>query len=134
MHRQPETGQRRCYRSFYEHTYANESTRPELPMWQSGPCTEFAERTDLLDDSDDTRDPFPEPEPQAVVHGDRLDQLHRDVGVVTGHHHFGALRQRHHTGYVGGAEVELRTVVVEERRVPTALVLGQDVDAALELG
>ena len=31
-------------------------------------------------------------------------------------------------GHVGGAEVELRTVVVEERRVPAALVLGQDVD------
>src|SRR5271170_406151 len=73
-------------------------------------------------------------EPQTLVHGDGLDQLHRDVGVVTGHHHLGALRQRHHTGHVGGAEVELRTVVVEERRVPAALVLGQDVDAALEVG
>jgi hypothetical protein len=41
-------------------------------------------------------------------------------GVVTGHHHLGALRQRHHTGHVGGAEVELRTIVVEERRVPAS--------------
>src|SRR5271170_5157430 len=73
-------------------------------------------------------------EAQALVHGDGLDQLHRDLGVVTGHHHLGALRQRHHTGHVGGAEVELRTVVVEERRVPATLVLGQDVDAALEVG
>ena len=80
------------------------------------------------------RPPSADREPQTVVHGDGLDQLHRDVGVVAGHHHFGALRQRHHTGHVGGAEVELRTVVVEERRVPAALVLGQDVDAALELG
>src|SRR6202021_917935 len=59
-------------------------------------------------------------EPQTLVHGDGLDQLHRDLGVVTGHHHLGALRQRHHTGHVGGAEVELRAVVVEERRVPAA--------------
>src|SRR6185437_12468005 len=73
-------------------------------------------------------------EPQTLVHGDGLDQLHRDDGVVTGHDHLRALRQRHHTGHVGGAEVELRTVVVEERRVPAALVLGQDVDLALELG
>src|SRR5271168_556800 len=73
-------------------------------------------------------------EAQALVHGDGLDQLHRDVGVVTWHDHLGALRQRHHTGHVGGAEVELRAVVVEERRVPAALVLGQDVDLALELG
>src|SRR5690606_8845846 len=36
--------------------------------------------------------------------------------------------------HVGGPEVELRTVVVEERRVPAALVLGQDVDLRLELG
>src|ERR1700678_3306069 len=73
-------------------------------------------------------------EPQALVHGDGLDQRHRDLGVVAGHHHLGALRQRHHTGHVGGAEVELRTVVVEERRVPAALVLGQDVDLAFEVG
>ena len=37
-------------------------------------------------------------------------------------------------GDVRGAEVELRAVVVEERRVPAALVLAQDVDLRLELG
>ena len=37
-------------------------------------------------------------------------------------------------GHVGGAEVELRPVVGEERRVPAALFLGQDVDLGLELG
>src|SRR5690606_27529534 len=31
-------------------------------------------------------------------------------------------------------EVELRAVVLEERRVPAALVLGEDVDLGLELG
>src|SRR4051812_21946311 len=94
---------------------------------------------ELLDDLDDPAGAdgaatFTDRETQTVIHGDGLDQLHRDVGVVTGHHHFGALRQRHHTGHVGGAEVELRTVVVEERRVPAALVFGQDVDLTLELG
>src|SRR3954452_389572 len=77
---------------------------------------------------------FADREAQALLHGDGLDQLDGDVGLVTGHDHFGALRQRHHTGHVGGAEVELRTVVVEERRVATTLVLAQDVDAAVELG
>src|SRR5882757_3316234 len=95
--------------------------------------------TRLVDDLDDPAGAngaatLADREPQTVVHGDGLDQLHVDVGVVTGHHHLGALRQGHHTGHVGGAEVELRTVVVEERRVPAALVLGQDVDAALEVG
>ena len=58
--------------------------------------------------------------------------LHRDV--VARHHHLGAFRQRHHAGHVGGAEVELRTVVGEERRVAAALLLGQDVGLGLELG
>src|SRR5271156_4060949 len=116
----------------------NESTRPELPQRQSGPCTDLGP-ADLLDDLGDPAGAdgaatFADREPQPVVHGDGLDQLHRDVGVVAGHHHLGALRQRHHTGHVGGAEVELRTVVVEERRVPATLVLGQNVDLALEVG
>src|SRR6204780_4320166 len=40
----------------------------------------------------------------------------------------------HDTGNVGGAEVELRPVVGEERGVTTALLLGQDVGLSLELG
>ena len=39
----------------------------------------------------------------------------------------------HDAGHVGGAEVELRTVVGEERRVAAALFLGQDVGFGLEL-
>ena len=56
------------------------------------------------------------------------------LGVVAGHDHLGALGQRDGTGDVGGAEVELRAVVGEERRVPPALFLGQDVDLRLEVG
>src|SRR6185437_16548334 len=73
-------------------------------------------------------------EAQALLHGDRLDQRHRHLGVVARHDHLGALGEGHDAGHVGRPEVELRTVVVEERRVPAALVLGQDVDLALELG
>src|SRR6201995_540834 len=71
---------------------------------------------------------------EALFHGDGLDELDRHVGTVTRHHHLRALRQRDHAGHVGGTEVELRAVVVEERRVAAALLLGQDVDLALELG
>ena len=60
--------------------------------------------------------------------------VHFHRHVVARHHHLGAGRQRHHTGHVGGAEVELRTVVGEERRVTAALFLGQDVGLGLELG
>src|SRR5262245_37689519 len=39
----------------------------------------------------------------------------------------------HHAGHVGGAEIELRTVVGEERRVTAALFLGEDIGFRLEL-
>ncbi|CAN3986970.1 ABC transporter permease, partial [Dysosmobacter welbionis] len=51
-----------------------------------------------------------------------------------GHAHLSALGQGDDAGHVGGAEVELRTIVVEEGGVTAALVLGQDVNLALELG
>src|SRR5690606_20105824 len=73
-------------------------------------------------------------EAQALVHGDRLDQLDAHLGVVAGHDHLGALGQGHDARHVRGTEVELRTVVVEERGVAAALVLRQDVRLALELG
>src|SRR5712691_10130589 len=68
-----------------------------------------------------------------LLHGDRRDQLDVHGGVVARHDHLGALRQRALAGHVGGAEVELRTIVVEERRMPPALVLGQNVGFRLEL-
>src|SRR4051794_19868498 len=73
-------------------------------------------------------------EPQALFHGDGLDQRDGHLGVVTGHHHLGALGEGHHAGHVRGPEVELRPVVVEERRVPATLVLAEDVDLRLEVG
>src|SRR5215469_15629588 len=56
-------------------------------------------------------------EAQAVFHGDRADQGHHHLGVVPRHHHLRALRQVAGPGHVGGPEVELRTVTVEERSV-----------------
>src|ERR1700733_15191808 len=73
-------------------------------------------------------------EAQALFHGDGLDELDAHLSVVPGHDHLGAFGQVHNARHVRGPEVELRTVVVEERGVPTALILGQDVDLALELG
>ena len=73
-------------------------------------------------------------EAEAVLDGDRGDQLDVHVDVVAGHAHLNALGQGDDAGHVGGTEVELRTIVVEERGVTAALVLAQDVDLALELG
>src|SRR3954462_14051554 len=58
-----------------------------------------------------------------LLHGDRRDQLDVHGGVVARHDHLGARRQRALAGHVGGAEVELRAIIVEERRMPPALVL-----------
>ena len=56
------------------------------------------------------------------------------IDVVAGHAHLGALGQGDDAGNVGGAEVELRTIVVEERGVTAALFLLQDIDMAVEGG
>src|SRR2546426_6122709 len=73
-------------------------------------------------------------EPEALLHGDRRDQLDRHDRVVARHDHLHALRQLDAPGDVRGPEVELRTVSVEERRVAPALLLRQDVDLRLEVG
>src|SRR5690606_28933825 len=70
----------------------------------------------------------------SLFDGDRSDQFHFQGDVVAGHHHFSAFRQLDDTGHVGGAEVELGTITVEERGVTSALFLGQAVDLSGELG
>src|ERR1700682_830288 len=73
-------------------------------------------------------------EAHLLFDGDRGDQLDLHGDVVAGHHHLGALWQLDLTGHVRGPHVELRAVALEERGVPTALFLGEDVDLRLELG
>ena len=55
-------------------------------------------------------------------------------GVVARHDHLDALLEGDDAGDVGGAEVELRAVALEERRVTPALVLGEHVHLGRELG
>src|SRR5947209_11857918 len=73
-------------------------------------------------------------EAELFFHRDRHDQVHFHRDVVARHHHLGTFRQMHDTGHVGGAEVELRTVVGEERSVAAALFLCEDISLSLELG
>src|SRR6188768_1244963 len=77
---------------------------------------------------------LPDRETQALVHGDGLDQLNDHLRVVARHDHLGALGEGHDAGHVRRTEVELRTVVVEERRVTAALLLREDVDRGVEVG
>src|SRR5437764_3446142 len=73
-------------------------------------------------------------EAQTLFHSDRLDQLDAHLGVVAWHNHLGAFREVDDTRDVRRTEVELRPVVVEERRVPATFVPAQDVDRRLGPG
>src|SRR5690606_7105359 len=77
---------------------------------------------------------FADGEAQLLFHGDRGDQLDVQLGVVAGHDHLDTFLQVHDAGHVRGAEVELRTVVGEERRVTAALFFGQGVGLGQEFG
>src|SRR6478735_2834980 len=108
------------------------------PLAGTGPLGVRGARRSLVDLGDaagtDGAATLTDREAETVLHGDRLDQLDRHVGVVARHDHLGALGEGHDAGHVRGAEVELRTVVVEERRVTAALLLRQDVDRRVEVG
>src|SRR4026207_9298 len=100
-------------------------------MWSTGPYP-------LLEDAgaDAGADGAPalaEGEAEALIHGDRLDQLDLHVRVVAGHDHLLPLGQLDRAGHVRRPEVELRPVAVEERRVAPALVLREDVHLGLEV-
>src|SRR5436190_12607328 len=72
-------------------------------------------------------------EPKALIHGDRLDQLDRHFDVVPRHHHLRPFGEVRDAGHVGGAEVELRAVAREERRMAATLLLREAVHLRLEL-
>src|SRR5438045_2757840 len=95
------------------------------------PCSLLSDRDD--DAGTDSLAALTDGEALLLLHGDRRDQLDVHRSVVARHDHFGARRQRALAGHVGGAEVELRAIIVEERRVSATLVLRQDVGFRLEL-
>src|SRR5690606_2457741 len=116
------------------YTPATETTKRPLAGAPSieQPATRLLD--DLGDDAGaDGTTAFTDGEAQTFFHRDRGDQLHRDRHVVARHHHLGAFRQRDRTGHVRRTEVELRTVVGEERGVTTTLFLAQHVDLAREV-
>src|SRR6266571_4456816 len=76
---------------------------------------------------------FADREAQSLVHRDRRDQFNEQVDVVSRHHHLHPRRQLRHPRHVRRPEIELRPVAVEERRVPSPLLLRQDVHLRLEL-
>src|SRR5450830_1704826 len=111
-----------------------------LRFWRPTLCQlSYTPPRQLLDDGSDhagahSLATFTDGETQTFFHGDGVDQLHSDRHVVARHDHFLVLRQLDGAGHVGRAEVELRTVVVEERGVAAAFILRQNVDFCGEVG
>jgi hypothetical protein len=92
----------------------------------------------LLDDrSNDARAnctaTFADREAQLFFHSDRNDQFNFNCYVVARHNHFNTFWQRNDTSHVSCTEVELWTVVGEERSMTAAFFLVQDVGFSHEL-
>src|SRR3989339_309425 len=71
---------------------------------------------------------------QTFFHRNRGDQADSDRYIVAWHDHFGAGWQFNCASYVGGAEVELWTVALEEWGMTATFFLAQYVDSSCELG
>src|SRR2546426_789407 len=76
---------------------------------------------------------FADRKPQLLLHRDRRDQLDRHLRVVPRHHHLHAGGQLHRPRHVRPPQVKLRPIPLEERRMPPAFLLGQDVHLTLKL-
>src|SRR5699024_7065128 len=93
----------------------------KAPAKKAGACNWFVQQEQrLLVDRDNNAGTYgaatlTDSEAQAFLDSDRGDQLNVHLDVIARHAHLGAFRQGDNTGYVGGTEVELGTVVVEER-------------------
>ena len=62
-----------------------------------------------------------------------MDKVYFHLYVISGHAHLGACRKYALSGNVSCSEIELRSVVVEERSMTATLVLGQYVYLSLKL-
>ena len=64
----------------------------------------------------------------------RGNELYFEGDCVARHDHLGAIGESDFSGHIGGTDVELRLVAVEERSVAAAFILVKDVDLRLKVG
>ena len=91
---------------------------------------------ELLDDGNYTAGTngsaaFTDSEGKTLLHSYGMDQFDGHLYVITRHAHLCASRQFANAGNVSCTEVELRSVVVEERCMTAAFILGQNVNLVL---
>ncbi len=77
---------------------------------------------------------FTDSEAQTFLDSDGVDQLDLHIDVVARHDHLNTIGQLDVAGDVGGTEVELGTVAVEEGGMTAAFFLGQHVHLADGVG
>src|SRR5690625_3884653 len=75
---------------------------------------------------------FPNGESKTGLHSDRLNQIHIQIHIVSGHDHLHTVGQLALTSHVGCTEVELGTVAFEKWRMASTLILTQDIDFTLK--
>src|SRR5579862_4165248 len=77
---------------------------------------------------------FADCKPQTLFHRHRRNQLDHQTDVISRHHHLGARRKFRHTRHVCRSQVKLRTVALEEWRVPSTFFFGEDIHLSFEFG
>ena len=116
--------------------YVSETPYPQVEL----PCilAKGSKRLLAVDLGDNARTngtaAFTDSETQALFDGNRSDQFHIHFDVIARHAHLGAFRQGDDASNVSGTEIELRTIVVEERGMTAAFFFLQDVNLATEFG
>src|SRR5579863_3310521 len=76
---------------------------------------------------------FANREAQTFFHSYRRDQLNHQAHVVARHHHFGRGRHLRYARHVRRSQIKLRTVSLEEWRMPPAFFFRQNINFRLEL-
>ena len=71
-------------------------------------------------------------ETQTFVQSHRVDELDSDLHVVARHHDLNTCREFDLARDIEGADEELRTIVVLERRVTATFIFLQDIDGSLK--
>ena len=72
-------------------------------------------------------------ETETLLHSYRVNKLNGHLSVITWHAHLYAIWKLADTSYVSCSEVELRSVVCEERSMTATLVLGKNVNLSGKL-
>ena len=75
---------------------------------------------------------FTDSETEAFFNSDWCNQFDIHFNVIARHAHFSAFRQGNDTCNVCCSEIELRTIVIEERSMTAAFIFGQNINLATE--